>query len=85
MREETVIKAGDARVAAGRAIVPIVRAQSVAGEGGFFLRVEPIGLLIAGAGWARLLSREDADVPDDVVAAALERARDALNRTRDAS
>jgi hypothetical protein len=81
MREETVVLAGEARVAAGRAIVPIVRAQSVVAGPGLFFTAEPIGLVIAGEGWVRLLSSGGADIPDDVVAGAAKLAREAFSVT----
>jgi hypothetical protein len=83
MREETVVLAGEARVAAGRAIVPIVRAQSVVAGPGLFFTAEPIGLVIAGEGWVRLLSCGGAGVPDEVVERAVLRAKDALSSHRE--
>jgi hypothetical protein len=80
MREETVVEAGGARVAAGRAIVPIVRTQTIVAGPGLFLTAEPIGLVIAGEGWAYLLSAEGAEIPGDIVARAIELAREALSR-----
>lgn len=78
MTDETVVEAGEAKTGGGRAIVPIVRTETVAGRGGVFIRAEPIALLIAGDGSVLLLSQKDADVPDDVLAEAAKRARDAL-------
>ncbi|TAJ45548.1 hypothetical protein [Methanofollis fontis] len=80
MKEEQGVEVGQARLAAGRAVVPIVRTYSATvGKGGFF-RAEPVGILVAGEGWAVLLSREGAEVPDDVVDVAAHRARQALER-----
>ncbi|NVO67011.1 hypothetical protein [Methanofollis tationis] len=81
MREETVVEAGEARVAAGRAIVPIVRTQTIVAGPGLFLTAELIGLVIAGEGWVRLFSCGVAEVPDDIVARAVGRAREALSVT----
>jgi hypothetical protein len=79
MREETAVEAGEARVAAGRAIVPIVRTQTIVAGPGLFLTAEPIGLVIASEGWAYLLSAEGAEIPGDIVAGAAVRAREALS------
>lgn len=75
MREETVVEAGGARVAAGRAIVPIVRTQTIVAGPGLFLTAEPIGLVIAGEGWAYLLSAEGAEIPDSAIEEAVKKAQ----------
>jgi len=79
MTAETVVKVGGVRLSGERAIVPIVRTRTVAGGWGVFLSAEPIALLIAGDDRKVLFSREDADVPDDVVARAAEQAYEALS------
>lgn len=81
--EETSTGAGEARVAAGRVIVPVVRTQTVAAGPGLFITAEPIGLVISGEGWAYFLTFEGAEVPDSAIEEAVKKAQEERTRPRE--
>lgn len=72
MKEEVTV--GEVRMAGERAVVPIVRSVLCSWEGGAYLAVEPVAVVVAGPDGALLLAPQDEEVPADRVREAVERA-----------
>jgi len=72
MKEEVTV--GEVRMAGERAVMPIVRSVICSWEGGGYLAVEPVAVVVADRDGALLLTPQDEEVPEDLVREAVERA-----------
>ncbi|MDD4255471.1 MAG: hypothetical protein PHP59_08870 [Methanofollis sp.] len=77
MKEEVTV--GEAHMAGGRAVVPIVRSVLCSWEGGAYLAAEPVAIVVAGPDGALLVGHAGEDVAGDRVREAVERAYAALH------